>query len=67
MGRGSKVSASGRGRPWQGRRILGAGVVNCKHSTQDVCMVNKVRKYHSMCQTVDSVYIAIKTQQQVFG
>jgi hypothetical protein len=40
--------------------------VSCKHGTLDVCMVNKVRKYHSMCKTVDSVYIAVETQQRVF-
>jgi hypothetical protein len=36
------------------------------HSTLDVCMVNKVRKYHSMCETVDSVYVAVDTQQRIF-
>jgi hypothetical protein len=45
--------------------------VSCKHGTLDVCTVNKVRKYHSMCETVDSVYIAIETKQRecvcVFG
>jgi hypothetical protein len=41
-------------------------VVSCKHGTQDVCTVNKIRKYHSMCKTVDSGYIAIETQQRIF-
>jgi hypothetical protein len=39
--------------------------VSCKHGTQDVCMVNEVRKYHCMCETADSVYIAIETQQRI--
>jgi hypothetical protein len=30
-----------------------------------MCMVNKVRKYHSMRKTVDSVYVAIETQQRI--
>ncbi len=42
------------------------GVVSCTHGTLDVCMVNKVCKCHSMCQTVDSVYVAFETQQRVF-
>jgi hypothetical protein len=29
-------------------------------------MVNKVRKYHSMCETVESVHTAIETQGRVF-
>jgi hypothetical protein len=32
--------------------------VSCKQGTQDVCTVNKVCEYHSMCKTVDSVYVA---------
>jgi hypothetical protein len=36
------------------------------HGTLDVCMVNKVCKYHSMCKTVHSVYLAIETQQRIF-
>ncbi len=36
------------------------------HGTLDVCTVNKMRKYHSMCKTVDSVYVAIETQQRYF-
>ncbi len=37
------------------------GVVSCKHSTQDVCTVNKVRKYHSsMCKMVVSGYVGTK-------
>ncbi len=41
-------------------------ILSCKHGTQDVCMVNEVRKYHSMCKMVDSVYVVIETQQRVF-
>ncbi len=41
-------------------------VVSCKHSTQDVCTVNKVRKNHSMCEMVESVQTAIETQKRVF-
>jgi hypothetical protein len=40
--------------------------VSCKHSTLDVCTVNKVCKYHSMRKMVDSVYVAVKTQQRVY-
>ncbi len=29
-------------------------VVSWKHGTQDVCMMNKVCKYHIMCKTVDT-------------
>ncbi len=29
-------------------------------------MVNKVRKYHSMCEMVESVHAAIETQRRVF-
>ncbi len=36
------------------------------HGTLDVCMVNKVHKYHCMCKMVVSVYIAVKTQQRIF-
>jgi hypothetical protein len=43
------------------------GVVSCKQGTQDVCVVNKVRKYHRMCETVVSVFFAIETQQRVFN
>jgi hypothetical protein len=32
------------------------------HGTLDVCTVNKVRKYHSMCKIVDSVYAAVEAQ-----
>jgi hypothetical protein len=41
-------------------------VMSCKHSTHDVCMVNKVCKYHNMCKIVDSVCVAIETQQRIF-
>jgi hypothetical protein len=41
-------------------------VVSCKHGTQDVCLVNKVRKYHNMCKTMVSVYVASETQQRMF-
>ncbi len=37
-----------------------------KHGTQDVCMVNKVRKYHSMCEMVESVHSTVETQRRVF-
>ncbi len=40
--------------------------VSCKHGTQDVCMVNKVRKYHSMCKMVESVHAAVETQRRIF-
>jgi hypothetical protein len=41
--------------------------MSCKHGTLDVCMVNKVREYHSMCEMgVVSVYVAIETQQRIF-
>jgi hypothetical protein len=40
--------------------------MSCKHGTLDVCMVNDVRKDHSMCEMVDSVCIAIETQRRVF-
>ena len=40
--------------------------MSCKHITLDVCTVNKVRKYHSMCEMVDSVYDAVETQQRIF-
>ncbi len=40
--------------------------MSCKHGTQDVCMVNKVHEYHGMCKTVDSVYVAVETQQRIF-
>jgi hypothetical protein len=40
--------------------------VSCKNGTHDVCVVNEVRsKYHSMCEAVDSVYIAVETQQRI--
>jgi hypothetical protein len=41
-------------------------VVSCKQGTQDVCMVNKVQKYHSMCETVESVHAAVETQREIF-
>ncbi len=41
-------------------------VVSCDHGTQDVCKVNKVRKYHSMCETVVSAYVAVETQRRIF-
>ncbi len=40
--------------------------MSCKHGTQDLCTVNKVRKYHSICKTVESVYVATETQQRIF-
>jgi hypothetical protein len=39
------------------------GVVSCKYGTQDVCTANEVRKYHSMCKTVESVHAAFETQR----
>ncbi len=41
-------------------------VLRCKHGTHDVCTVNEVHKYHCMCKTMDSVYIAIETHQRIF-
>ncbi len=41
-------------------------VVSCKHGTQDVCTVNKIRKYHSMCKMVESVHAAAETQRRIF-
>ncbi len=41
-------------------------VMSCKHGTQDVCTVNEVRKYHSMCKMVDSVHAAVETQRRIF-
>ena len=41
-------------------------VVSYKHGTLDVCMVNKVCEYHSMCRRVVSVYVAVETQQRIF-
>ncbi len=40
--------------------------MSCKNGTQDVCMVNKVRKYHSMCKRVESVHAAVATQRRIF-
>ncbi len=37
-----------------------------KHGTQDVCTVNKVHKYHGMCELVESVHTAVETQRRVF-
>jgi hypothetical protein len=39
---------------------------NVYHGNLDVCTVNKVRKYHSMCKMADSVYLAVETQQRIF-
>jgi hypothetical protein len=41
-------------------------VVSCEHGTQDVCTVKEVRKYHSMCETVESVHTAVETQRRIF-
>ncbi len=43
------------------------GVVSCKHGTQDVYIVKEVCKYHSMCEMMVSVYVAIETQQKMFS
>jgi hypothetical protein len=40
--------------------------MSCKHGTLDVCTVNKVCKYHSMWETVGSVYVVVETQQWMF-
>ena len=40
--------------------------MSCKHGTQDVCMVNEVCKYHSMCKTIESVHAAAETQRRIF-
>ncbi len=40
--------------------------MSCKHSTQDVCTVNKVHKCHSMCETVESVHAAVETHRRIF-
>ncbi len=37
-----------------------------KHGTQDVWMVNKVRKYLSMCEMVASVHAAIETHKEEY-
>ncbi len=34
-------------------------VVSCKHGTQEVCTVNKVREYHCICEMVESVHAAV--------
>ncbi len=36
------------------------------HGTLDVCTVNKVLEWHSMCKMVVSVYVAVETQQRIF-
>jgi hypothetical protein len=41
-------------------------ILSCKHGTQDVCMVNKVCKYHCMCKAVTCVYVAIEKQHRIF-
>jgi hypothetical protein len=40
--------------------------VSYKQSTQEVCTVNKVRKYHSMCKMVEIVRAAVETQGEYF-
>ena len=52
--------------PLQIVKMIGTHVVSCKHRRQDVCMVNEVHKYHSMCEMVESVHAAIETQRRVF-
>jgi hypothetical protein len=37
-----------------------------KHGTQEVCTVNEVQKYHSMCERVESVHAAIETQIKIY-
>jgi hypothetical protein len=41
-------------------------IVSGKQGNQDVCTVNKVPKYHSMCEMVESVHAAIETQRRIF-
>ncbi len=41
-------------------------VMSCKHGAQDVCTMNNVWKYHSMCETVESVHAVVETQRRVF-
>jgi hypothetical protein len=40
--------------------------MSCKHGTQEVCMVNEVRKYHNMCKRVESVHAAVEIQRRIF-
>ncbi len=40
--------------------------MSCKHGTQDVCTVNEVPKYHSMCKMVVKLYVAVETQWRIF-
>ncbi len=40
--------------------------MSCKHGTLDVCMVNKLRKYHSMCKMVDSVLLPLRNNREYF-
>jgi hypothetical protein len=40
--------------------------VSYEHGTQDVCMVNKVGKHHSMCEMVEGVHTAVETQRRIF-
>ncbi len=40
-------------------------VVSSKQGTQDVCMVNKVSKYHSICETVESIHTTVETQRRI--
>jgi hypothetical protein len=37
-----------------------------KHGTQDVCTVNEVRKYHSICKKLESVHAAVEIQRIIF-
>jgi hypothetical protein len=37
-----------------------------KHGTQDLCTVNDVCKYHTMCETVESVHATVETQEEYF-
>ncbi len=45
------------------RRVLWA----VKHGSQEVCTVNKVCKYHSMCEMVESVHAAVETQRRGYS
>ncbi len=40
-------------------------VVSCKHSAQDMCVENKVRKYHSMCKMAVSICCHWDTMEDI--
>jgi hypothetical protein len=53
-------------RLWMGIWLHTHTVVSCKLGTQDVCTMNKVLKYPSMCKMEESVHAAIETQRRIF-